>query len=342
MSQHLFTNSSARPTRCAIAATLAFCIALLALSLSHQSMPAAPGPVAGLNAAYKNGEQIGAPKQIAGEEARKYLEQTGEGQSLMQAVTAARFGLKWQERGPLGETGSGYLGLSHDQNLNAWFSEDGVTVRPTVSEQERDRSWQMGMRLKAYGYGNQLVAAPPIVSHHVEGNRIEYERGHCRLSIANCRFENIAITKSAVGTQQSPTGTLAQGRSSREFFQSAIGNRQSAITEWYENRGEGIEQGFTIEARPERNEDVPATEPLRLVVALAGSLRARVDETGQTAELFDERGEGVASYSKLVAVDVDGKQLVARMETNATGDEIALVVEDADAHYPIVIDPIVA
>ena len=57
----------------------------------------------------------------------------------MQAITAARFGLKRQERGPFGETGNGYLGMSHDQNLNAWFAEDGVTVRPTVAEDKRQR-----------------------------------------------------------------------------------------------------------------------------------------------------------------------------------------------------------
>ena len=59
----------------------------------------------------------------------------------MQALTAARFGLKWQERAPFGgESGGGYLGMSHDQNLNAWFDEEGATIRPTVPEQERARS----------------------------------------------------------------------------------------------------------------------------------------------------------------------------------------------------------
>src|SRR5438034_1243837 len=41
------------------------------------------------------------------EGAREYLEQTDEGQSLMQAVTAARFGLKWQENPPFVEEGKG-------------------------------------------------------------------------------------------------------------------------------------------------------------------------------------------------------------------------------------------
>src|SRR5437016_5240353 len=67
--------------------------------------------------------------ELSGEQGRTYLEKTSDGESLMQALTAARFGLTWQEHAP-GESnsGGGYLGMSHEQNLKAWFGEDGVTV----------------------------------------------------------------------------------------------------------------------------------------------------------------------------------------------------------------------
>ena len=68
---------------------------------------------------------------LSGKAASDYLVQTRDGQSLMEALTVARFGLQWQEHAP-GESkseGGGYLGLSHEQNLNAWFDADGVTVR---------------------------------------------------------------------------------------------------------------------------------------------------------------------------------------------------------------------
>ncbi|MEY2498503.1 MAG: hypothetical protein QOD12_2059, partial [Verrucomicrobiota bacterium] len=41
-------------------------------------------------------DQITRP-QLAGKTAADYLVQTADGQSLMQALTAARFGLQWQE-----------------------------------------------------------------------------------------------------------------------------------------------------------------------------------------------------------------------------------------------------
>src|SRR5262249_18460644 len=50
----------------------------------------------------------------------------------------------------------------------------------------------------------------------------------------------------------------------------------------------------------------------------------------------------VLTYSHLIATDAAGKQLTARMETNSAGDHISLIVDDANAQYPIIIDPITA
>lgn len=340
MSQFLFQKRTVVPSSLVVPVTLALCVALLTLTVSHRSVPDAPAAVPGKVAAKANGEQVRAPKQIVGEEARQYLQQPGEGQSLMQAIATARFGLQGQERGPFGEAGAGYLAMSHEQNLNAWFADDGVTVRPTVAEQEREHSWHMDMRLKAYGYGNELVVAPPIVSRQVKGNRIEYERSDCRLPIANCRFEDTA--RSVLGSPQSlPEGSRKPQFAGNRLFQLAIGNRQSAVTEWYENRAEGIEQGFIIGARPERK-SARSDEPLRLLVSLKGELRAQVKDQGRAIELTDAAGKSALSYSKLMALDADGKQLAAHLEASAEGNEIALVVNDREATYPIVVDPIVA
>ena len=69
MSQHLFTKSSGWSTHLVIAVTLAFSLALLALSVSHRSLSPAPGVVPELIATKENGEQIRAPRQLAGEAA---------------------------------------------------------------------------------------------------------------------------------------------------------------------------------------------------------------------------------------------------------------------------------
>jgi hypothetical protein len=232
---------------------------------------------------------------LAGKAASEYFFQTNDGQSLTQALTAVRFGLQWQEHAPGdSKTAGGYLGMSHEQGLSAWFADNGVTVRPTLPEKKRELAWSTALRLKACGYGKQLADVPPVVSRQVKENRIEYQHG--------------------------------------------IVSSSQPLTEWYENRAEGIEQGFTLNERPERGGVAP-NEPLRMLLAVTGDLRARTKDEGNI-ELVDEKGNGALSYSKLRAQDADGKLLAARMEVSANGREIALMVEDAGARYPIVIDPL--
>ena len=115
--------------------------------------------------------------QLSGEQARVFLQQGGDGKSLAQALTAARFGLEWQESVP-GEkkNDGGYLAMSHEQNLRAWFGRDGVMVQPTLSKGRGDQEWTTALHLKTWGYGNVTVKVPPIISRQVKENRIEYQR----------------------------------------------------------------------------------------------------------------------------------------------------------------------
>ena len=226
------------------------------------------------------------------QQAREYLQHRGEYESLMQAASGELFDLKRYEINPLdGSDTSGYLAMSHVQNLNAWFDDQGITIRPTVAEKDRDKSWRLGFKLKAYGYGEQVTEAPPIVSRAVKENRIEY--------------------------------------------------RHSPMVEWYENRAAGIEQGFTVNAPPARAM-VPSTEPLRLLVKVEGDLHACTQPDGRALLLLKADNEAVLSYGQLRAKDARGKELPARMETDSEGNQIALIVEDAGATYPIDIDPITA
>jgi len=317
MSKHLSTRSHRSITRLFPAICLGGGFLLLGLFSFRQPTPLDVPPVENPKLE-QTGNMLRPSAPINGAAAYRYLQQPGEGQSLMQAINAARFGLKRQERGPFGETGSGYLGMSHVQNLNAWFAEDGVTVRPTVAEEERARAWHVDLRLKAYGYGNDLVAAPPIVAQHVKNNRIEYERGKFELPNPNFEFRNDLLFN--------PQSKLQDPK----------------FIEWYENRADGIEQGFTIRERPERKGAPVSDEPLRLVVSLNGDLHARAKDAGQTIELTDSQGKPALSYGKLAAVDAARQRLAAHMEASEDGSEIALVVDERGAAYPITIDPIAA
>ena len=115
----------------------------------------------------------------------------------------------------------------------------------------------------------------------------------------------------------------------------ATGNRveyrRGNLTEWYVNTPQGLEQGFTLAQRPVAG---AASEPLTVALGITGDL---VPEQKDGAVLL-RSGKGIVlRYAGLTARDARGLTLPSRLEVS--GQEIRLLVEDRDAHYPLVIDP---
>jgi FG-GAP repeat len=107
-----------------------------------------------------------------------------------------------------------------------------------------------------------------------------------------------------------------------------------AISEWYVNRANGLEQGFTIAQAPGKRR---AGEKLNLWLKLSGDLKARLGESGQ-AILLNGRGTGAGlRYDKLHAFDTTGREIEARMKLS--GDQVRIEVADEGAIYPVTIDP---
>ena len=117
------------------------------------------------------------------------------------------------------------------------------------------------------------------------------------------------------------------------------GNRieipHSCVTEWYVNKPEGIEQGFTVTERPGVASD---DDPLRVVLKITGGLRARLEEGGKAAILERNDGTEVVRYDHLAAFDNKGRSLRAWME--AGEGQMFLLVDDSNADYPLSIDPL--
>ena len=101
------------------------------------------------------------------------------------------------------------------------------------------------------------------------------------------------------------------------------------VTEWYENSARGLEQGFTLDSRPQ------GEGALVLELSVAGAT-ASLD--GESIVLRAQTGRRLR-YGELVAWDASGRTLASRLEL-AQPDVLRLVVEDAGATYPIVIDPL--
>jgi uncharacterized delta-60 repeat protein len=109
-----------------------------------------------------------------------------------------------------------------------------------------------------------------------------------------------------------------------------------AVTEWYENKPAGLEQGFTIYARPPG--EVPSNERLRIVLSITGDFQPEFNRERQSLNWKDPVSGDVATYDHLKAWDATGRELPAQMEVN--GSELALEVDDNGATYPLTIDPI--
>ena len=93
----------------------------------------------------------------------------------------------------------------------------------------------------------------------------------------------------------------------------------------------GIEQTFTLTARPR------GSGPLRVEVPVSG---LRVTGAGGKILLRESGGRAVGSYSGLRVTDAQGNVLRAAMRPSSGGHAIVLSVVDADARYPLLIDPL--
>ena len=109
--------------------------------------------------------------------------------------------------------------------------------------------------------------------------------------------------------------------------------RHGSLDEWYANGPLGLEQGFTLNARPAGL----GGGPLTLALSLSGNARP-VLARGQNAVTFSAGGSSL-SYRGLMATDARGRALRAWLQLR--GRELLIRVDDAGARYPITIDPFI-
>jgi FG-GAP repeat len=134
--------------------------------------------------------------------------------------------------------------------------------------------------------------------------------------------------------------TASGGRAEirHELQLGALSRTGPRIIEWYHNRAEGLEQGFTLESAPGERRD---GERLRVALALDGELGVEAVDDGQALEFKDEAGDTVLRYDHLVVTDGEGRRLQATMavsEREGAG-EVWLEVDDRGAAWPVTIDP---
>ena len=124
---------------------------------------------------------------------------------------------------------------------------------------------------------------------------------------------------------------------------SRVEYQRGPLTEWYINGPMGLEQGFTLFSPPELM--AQGEHYLVLEMDLSGDLIPVLAHDGCSLDLKSEDDLTVFSYGHLSVEDAEKRSLPACFELLDNNDGapscLRIVVDDRDAAYPIVIDPLV-
>lgn len=150
------------------------------------------------------------------------------------------------------------------------------------------------------------------------------------------RFEDrgISIRPAGEGAWELAMTSASAGENSTLSFEGtrAEYRHPDGIVEWFDNRAEGIEHGFTLARPPAGNDGIALT------VRLDG-LTPEASGEGGDLLLRSADGEARLRYSGLKVWDADGDPLPATME--ASGQDIRIAVNDQGATYPVTVDPLI-
>ncbi len=218
--------------------------------------------------------------------------------AVQQDVQRSEYHVTWAESTALAGLPAAYQAPNRAQNLRTYFTQDGPRLIP-----------------------RQAAGGPALRN---SGPAPEWELG-LRLSAYG--------REGALQSAGAAVHSAAQGERFSYQYAGAAGNLR--LEEWYLNRPQGLEQGFTLSDRP------PGRGRLALEIRLDGSLNPRQVDA-HAIEFASSGGVTVLRYDKLLAYDAAGKALPAEMRL-AGGEgaqAILLLVDDAGAQYPLVIDPL--
>lgn len=117
--------------------------------------------------------------------------------------------------------------------------------------------------------------------------------------------------------------------------------QRDVLTEWYENKEEGLEQGLTLKKPPaEKGKNL-----LKISWEISSLLVPRLDKKGKAIVFLGKEDDAVLHYGGLKAWDANGRVLDAKLvlentRKNRSLSTISFVVDDTKALYPLTIDPI--
>ncbi len=227
-------------------------------------------------------------------------------------LQAREYHITWKEKTSVADLQAAYQAPNRAHNIRTYFTSDGIRLIPRVSQTATDpvsadmNEWEMDVGLTAWGRErNRHFVSDIKQAGRASHNRIEYAKG--------------------------------------------------GITESYVNDEKGLEQIFRIESAPQGGNSRTTTnrssrkgqqksENLILELSFKTSLHPQISADRQSVDFEDGNGQRVLRYAHLLAADANGNELESHMElsSQAKADEwtVRLAIDDANAYYPITVDPL--
>ncbi|MFN0123257.1 MAG: putative Ig domain-containing protein [Blastocatellia bacterium] len=239
------------------------------------------------------------------------------------------------------------IGVARRAGRTAVAGETTLNGAAAIEKLKNDGTYDsLNAAVQATRYAAQPLAGGGWeTSNPAQQINATYDEGAIRLRPAHAKDDTAPAWRAGLkltgygagGAMSTVDAGAVSANGSRVEIRRAIGNDPRAvITEWYVNKPEGIEQGFTLGAPP-ASASGRAPSGVRLILEVTGDLRAQAGHGEQGLTLVDAEGRVALGYDRLAAWDATGKSLPAAMSVH--DGEIALDIDTADAAWPVTVDP---
>lgn len=194
---------------------------------------------------------------------------------------------------------------------------------------------QIEASIAARGLGIEPAARGHRAVHTGQGLTARFEAGAARIESTGGRGTwSFGLALSSYGFEGSLKAVDAPSFGACTSGAELTYGWDDTLSEWWVNDPRGFEHGFDVHARPAGGQG----GPLALELEVEGSLEPVLNPSRTGLELRQPDGALALRYDGLFALDATGAPLDAWFELD--GSTLTILVDEADATYPIVIDPI--
>ncbi|RME26410.1 MAG: hypothetical protein D6806_06325, partial [Deltaproteobacteria bacterium] len=210
----------------------------------------------------------------------------------------------------------------------------------SATQLERPNEWPVRLRqsfiedqMEKNGSDHEFVVGPDgVQTANCMEQRLSIKSEIRGVRISAQSDEDLGASFSLVAVGRPGKMHLA-GEPIRRAKGSLLEFRRRKITEWYRNGSLGIEHGFVISERPQGSGE------LAIRIGVTG-LKPRIDGPHHRILLGTTNRRDFMSYSDLHVEDATGSSIPAQLAVD--GSDIIIRLNDAEAVYPIYVDPMIA